>query len=518
MAEPTPYDVVPYTSYPYPRSHPDRLHVVGTLFGMSPAPVTSCRVLELGCASGGNLIPMACHLPEAEFVGIDLATRHIEPGRKMIEELGLENVRLELGSILEVDASWGAFDYVICHGVYSWVNTEVREKILSICSDLLRPQGIAYISYNTYPGWHMREMVRHMMCYHVAQFEEPRQRVAQARALIDFLARFAPTESSQGVLLKEELDLISRVSDDYLYHDFLEELNEPLYFHQFAEQARAHRLQYLGEAEFHTMLAKGLPDEVEKTLGRIAHDITAFEQYMDFVRNRSFRCTLLCHEDVALARDVAPERLTDLRVASALKQVDEPGGAPGEVAFRTPSGRHARTADPATKAAFHVLSRRWPEALPFRALAADVAALSKGADGRDGDALTQHLAAELLFCHSRDVVELHSWTPPIRRRPPERPRAPLIARLQASRTPTVTNLRHEAARLDPVTERLLPMLDGETSRRELVERLAGLAQQGALDLERRGQKVRDPAQVRELLEEVVSDALDRLGQMALLEG
>ena len=128
MTEATPYDLVPYTSFPCPRTHPDRMNLVARLCGMNPAPITACRVLELGCASGGNLIPMAFHLPSSEFVGVEIASRQIEPGHKSIEALGLTNIRIENASILEVDESWGIFDYIICHGVYSWVPAEVQCK------------------------------------------------------------------------------------------------------------------------------------------------------------------------------------------------------------------------------------------------------------------------------------------------------------------------------------------------------------------------------------------------------
>ena len=96
------YDTVPYTSLPYSGTHPDRLCTIGRLFGMQPAHPTSCRVLELGCASGGNLLPMAEMLPNSEFVGIDLSQRQIEEGRENIEELGIGNLRLLHADISEL--------------------------------------------------------------------------------------------------------------------------------------------------------------------------------------------------------------------------------------------------------------------------------------------------------------------------------------------------------------------------------------------------------------------------------
>jgi cyclopropane fatty-acyl-phospholipid synthase-like methyltransferase len=150
------YDEVPYSSYPYARTQPDRLCTLGRLFGLVPAEPSQCRVLELGCASGGNLVPMAERAPESRFVGVDLSARQIADGQRMIDALGLSNVELRHGDIAAVDASWGEFDYVICHGVYSWVPPHVQERILAICSEQLAPRGIGYVSYNTYPGWHVR--------------------------------------------------------------------------------------------------------------------------------------------------------------------------------------------------------------------------------------------------------------------------------------------------------------------------------------------------------------------------
>ena len=83
MADPTartPYDEVPYTSYSFPETHPDRMATVAHLFNLKPPPPDRCRVLELGCASGGNLAPMAALYPESEFLGIDLSRVQIEQG------------------------------------------------------------------------------------------------------------------------------------------------------------------------------------------------------------------------------------------------------------------------------------------------------------------------------------------------------------------------------------------------------------------------------------------------------
>ena len=110
------YDEVPYPSFPYSQSHPDHLATIATLFRLDP-PVRPYRVLELGCAAGGNLIPMAIEKPDCEFVGVDYSTRQIDGGLSVVEELQIENLRLKAASILEIDESYGMFDYILCHGV-----------------------------------------------------------------------------------------------------------------------------------------------------------------------------------------------------------------------------------------------------------------------------------------------------------------------------------------------------------------------------------------------------------------
>jgi SAM-dependent methyltransferase len=216
----TSYDDVPYDSFPYPQTHPSKLAVTATLFGLAPPDVATCRVLELGCAAGGNLIPMAEALPAAEFVGVDLSARQISDGERLTRAAGITNVSLRAASITDIEESYGTFDYIVCHGVYSWVPPNVQDRIFDVCAARLAPNGVAYVSYNTYPGWHMRGMIRDMMRYHALRFDGPDERVGQARALLDFLAQSTQKDAgAYGVLLRSELELLRRQSDQYLYHE-----------------------------------------------------------------------------------------------------------------------------------------------------------------------------------------------------------------------------------------------------------------------------------------------------------
>lgn len=146
------YDETPYPGRAYAHPHPDYMAVLATLLGLNPPPVACCRVLEIGCASGANLIPMALSLPGASFIGIDISPRQIAEGQRTIDALGLTNITLLVRDLQEVGDELGQFDYIIAHGVYSWAPAPVRDRLMALTKRCLAPNGIAYISYNTYPG------------------------------------------------------------------------------------------------------------------------------------------------------------------------------------------------------------------------------------------------------------------------------------------------------------------------------------------------------------------------------
>src|SRR3954469_1210034 len=429
---PTSYDSIPYEGFPYGQTHPDRLATVARLFGMKAAPPERCTVLELGCAAGDNLIPMASELPGSRFLGLDLSSRQIEDGRRTIGALGVGNVELLHRSILDVDDDLGRFDYVICHGVYSWVPPEGQARILSICDRNLAPGGVAYVSYNTLPGWHLRGMVRDMLRYHSARFDEPGERIRQSRALLEFLSSSAPTEGSFGPLLREEADLLRDRRDSYLFHEFLEESNEALYFHEFVERAAAAGLQFLGEADTAAMASSAFPEEVRAELSNLAPDIVHAEQYLDFLRDRGFRQTLLCHPDVALERTIDPSVLEDLHVASPLRPAPE--DEPGSEGFIGPGNRSLTTTDPLAAAAFRRLGEAWPAWVPFPQLVDD----ARGAAGREGSDRAEDasgLGARLLALFmSTGFLELHAMPPHFVLEPGERPAAAPLARHHAEST------------------------------------------------------------------------------------
>lgn len=518
----TRYDQIPYKSFPFPQAHPDRLATIATLFGMRPPLLETCRVLELGCASGGNLIPMAERFPQGKFLGIDASRRHIQDGQVVVKELGLRNIELHHEDILQFDAGDQEYDYIIAHGVWSWVPDAVQNKMLEICRTHLAPQGLAYISYNTYPGWHLREMIREIMKYRARSFDSPAAQLNQARGLLAFLSNSVSTENNPyGMLLKQEVEALSRFDDYYLQHEHLEEVNTPLYFHQFAERAEAADLQYLGEADFGVMSQDGFPDHVRAMLQTVSRDLIETEQYMDFLRNRSFRQTILCRRDIALDRLLSVERLLKLRVASDSVPDSQPVdlNPSVKVGYRR---RHSvlNTSNPLVKAALHHLSSVWPNSVPFVELASIVrSSISGQATILDADVLSpasRQLAETLIRCYATAHIDLHVADACFVREISEKPQASALARRQAAAATSVTNRRHEMVQVDDFQRNLLTLLDGTRTQQQLIDALVGLITGCELVVYQSQRRITDAAEARHLTQETLPGALQGLARAALL--
>jgi methyltransferase-like protein/SAM-dependent methyltransferase len=308
-----------YPGFVIPQAHPERLAATAKLYGMNPASAGQCRVLELGCGTGTNLNWLASYLPESEFVGIDLAEAHIHQAQKGATELELRNVSFSQTDILAVtEETFGKFDYIIAHGVFSWVPEPVRQKILELYSELLNPEGVGFISYNVYPGFYRRQIVRDIMLYFGQRFADPMEKVQQGVALIDFLTAQTVDSPIYHELLKYELEGFSRRSAENLYHDDLFEFNQPFYFTEFIAEAEKFNLKFLSESDYLPTQRRNKP-EVAEAFQNISRDPIEFEQYLDFLECRRFRQTLLCKKAVTLETEISPHRVKEFYLSSLLR-------------------------------------------------------------------------------------------------------------------------------------------------------------------------------------------------------
>jgi methyltransferase-like protein len=480
MDQSNPYDELLYTGYPFAQSHPDRLATLALLFGMRPSAVESCRVLELGCGDGANLIPIAFGLPESRCVGIDLSTLATAKAKAMSDALDLRNLDIQRMSLLDISSDFGQFDYIIAHGLYSWVEPVVQDKILSICKTHLAPQGVAYVSYNTYPGGYLRRMIREMMLFHVRGIADPVERVGQARGLIKFLAESLPKSDDYAVFLEKELDRTSAREDCAIFHDELSEINSPVYFREFIERAAQHSLQYLTEAHLLDSQINLFHPDAAAALEKEGVGLIAQEQYLDFLKCRRFRQTLLCHDQVSLDRSLKPELVMQMYVASSARPVSARpiiASANANEEFRAANGVVMATPDPLAKAAMTLLGEVWPQSISFDQLLSKARRMLAGVDGgvspESANQENTELCEFLLKNYRVDVVELHAHQPKFEILASERPVVSPLARLQARQETTITSLRHTSVELkDSLVRQLLLLLDGTRDRTALLRELA----------------------------------------------
>ena len=323
----TAYDNLRYNNLANPNTHPGRLFVLAKLAGLNPAPLDTCRVLELGTSEGTNLIGMAVAMPQASFTGVDLAHLPIERGNALLAKLKLSNVALQTGDLLELGAEFrdrhGPFDYILTHGIYGWTPPQVGEKVLELARLCLAPDGVAFVSYNTLPAGHIRQMVRDMLLYHTGGIDDPQERLKSAREFLTVLALGRPEPEYFDAAAADYASTLLKHSDSALFHDDLAPLYQPVHFHEFIDRAAVHGLQYCGEATGYNPPRNLKKEAIEAARQNSGGNFIREQQYLDFLRMRGFRQTLLCHQEIAVKHDWSPSDIAGCFAHTTAVEVTE---------------------------------------------------------------------------------------------------------------------------------------------------------------------------------------------------
>jgi SAM-dependent methyltransferase len=461
------YEEVPYDSLPHRKSHPDHLAAMAALCDIDAPPVDTARVLEIGCASGGNLLPIAEVLPNATLLGVDLSPRQIDAGQQAINEIKLQNVELRCLNLMDFPADVGEFDYIIAHGVYSWVPLPVRVKLLEVCRRHLSPNGIAYISYNTFPGWRYRQVAREMMLYAAEGAATQAERIKRGREFLALVANLILDGGPTRDALRSMEKGIAEFRDRYLAHDHMAEVNEPCYFSDFVRDAAGHGLRYLRDSEAEADQWHRLPGAAQEGISKLTADPVSREQYADFFVVRAFRSSLLCRAD-AIAK-TRGKLIQKLFVASNQPETPLGNDAQGKpvIQFGTAPFK-VGVSDPGAIAVLRELRNAWPSALPFSQLAETLSRNSP--EYSDAKKAVDALIYLLQTYHRFVIIELFSrpWNE-IAPVPPTWPRITRYARWQAENSPMVTTLRHQGMALDAPNRMLLSLLDGTRDLDALVQ-------------------------------------------------
>ena len=294
------YSELGYKSMPFPYTTPATLEAYAALVGISAPNPKTARVLELGATYGGNIISQALFNPDATFVGIELSQEQVEKGNEVIANAGLTNVSLVQSDIASIGSEIGTFDYIIAHGVYSWVDDGVKDALLRLIDEHLAEDGIAYISYNTYPGWHTMDEVRQLMMFSnrdKAQFNH-KEKVLHGKTVGSIVGsqilKYDNLKERNSKFLGA-LRSVMQKDEYYVGHDHLEPNNDPVYFYQFNDHLGAHNLAYLCDADLTLSMVRSFDADIADTLDKLAlNDHVAQEQYLDFMLDTTFRKSIIC--------------------------------------------------------------------------------------------------------------------------------------------------------------------------------------------------------------------------------
>jgi SAM-dependent methyltransferase len=478
VTAPDPYDQLPYTDHAYAESHPDRLSVVARLSGWEPPAVVGARILELGCGRGGNLLPIAAGLPGARLVGVDRAARQIEEATAIARAVRLDNVELVASPVERFEPDQ-AFDFIICHGLCSWVPPATRRSLLATIGSALAPGGVAYVSFNCLPGWYERLAARDWL------------RSFPGTAPPASLAWLRDAISPELADYRRRIDAITKRLEEtdaaYARHEYLAEEHHPQLVSELLAEAGKAGLAYLGDAIPSGTALELLPKPVSERASALG--VAAGQQVIDFVQCTAFRRALFVRRADAEARawthpaHLDRRALDSLRIRSRLRPHDAADPQAGTERFDGPGGLALLQSAPGVRRVLHQLARVAPRSMPFAELAS-AAAIPPG-ELRD-EAFDLWLATGTISLHVREPGPPEAET--ARR---DHPEAAALARWHAAHGGALTNRWHEEVELDdPLLRTLLARLDGSRSVDDLARELGQSGPTATLDTDARLQLLR----------------------------
>lgn len=465
-------DELVYADLAFLHTHPGHLAAVAALCGLPPPPVYGCRVLELACGTGFNLLAMSRSLPGGRFVGVDLSAANVRHGQRTAAAAGIDAVELRAGRLEDVDASFGQFDYVIAHGIFSWTTPETQRALLRVMRDRLTPTGLGYVSYNTHPGWGFRRALRDAMLLFDAPTAAPAERVRRAKEAVGrFIETLPVKDTLYHKVLQDEFTGIANDSVPYILAEHLAAENRPLLFTEFAAMLAAADLQYVAESRFATSGFAQTGDDLA-ALDAVGDDLIRREQLHDLRWQRYFRQSVVCPAGRAVPRAPDPEAMKHLWLTPEVEWVEAAGELTDAKADTV-----RRPADGTTWPVADTMLRRFVRRL-HRAQGRPLPAAAFVPDARDAvplpvtDAQYLDLIAQVIPWGVRDDLwHVSAAAPQFAADPGDRPRACPLARHQATAGPAVTNRLHRTGTLDEPDRELLVRLDGQATRDELAAAL-----------------------------------------------
>jgi SAM-dependent methyltransferase len=394
MAIIDPYDEVPYSCRPIEWTAPERLTLTSLLHGGPRLPRGDYWVLELGCGNGANLLPQAYYREHATFVGVDGASSQIEIAKARKSELGLSNVEFIHADFTSADDRLsGQFDYIVGHGIFSWVSDQVRDSLLRLCARRLRPGGLLYLNYNANPGWSVRGMVREFLIAQTAGIAAGlRARAKAAQEVASRMAASLPNgDQAYSRLLAGEFTFVCENDLSYIAHEYLAEHNRAYWRSEFMALVRSHGLEFVADADFNYASGR-IPDDLVPRLSEQQIRGRGVDDTVDLLCYRQLHSPILTSSPF-VRRPPDLDEFANLTIASCLTA--NGSNAQGHSMHLHPSGYQVEAKEELLSIAFARLRAVWPRGMRVGAIFPDVT----------------HVKDDLMLLHRNGLLELRCVEP-----------------------------------------------------------------------------------------------------------
>lgn len=498
--------------------HPENLFGFSTIFGLKAQDCREARVLELGCKSGHELIAFASQYPNSEFIGIDPSDIAIEDAQKNIEALRLKNIRFHCMKLEDAAIEdLGLFDYIIVNNVFSLVEPSAQKALFTCCQKNLKEYGVAYVSHNTLPGWNMAKSIREIVRFHTENYYIPAEKSHQARLLLSFLKDNIPDKNSPyGILLNQEINLLQ--DNDYLFSHYLSDCNQPYYFHEFMSEASQHQLQYLCDTAIETMFVGNFSENIRNQFNSISNDLIKTEQYLDFLTNRRFRSSLLCHANVTLNRNLTPQRLQSfyfrglLQSAVPFSQIDIHANHSYE--FKSLNGIHFSSANALELALIKILIEN-KHPLSEEQITKKMSALFSE---QAPNILKETVLTIVLRLFLGGAIALYMDDKTYCQNASETPLVSNLTRLQAKNGYKITSQLGDNVVVDDFARLFIQQLDGNHDKKALVKKMMAHFERQDLKLSINGVENQNQEHIKQYVSQTTETLLQNMAENALLIG
>lgn len=509
MSLPTSYDTTFFRSKLHRGRHIESIHTNCLLRGVQTEAPFNARVLEIGCATGHAIIPMATEYPQAQFVGVDPSNAQIQEGASCSSKLGLSNIDFRCGTVSDVIGKTEKFDYILCHGVISWVSNEDRAKILNTIQQSLSSNGVSLISYNVAPGSTLRQSLWKSLkeiTHSASSLSEARSLLKDYIAIIEF-----DYERPYQILLYQEIERILSESDSYLVHEVFASQNYAFSYREFSNMVSEYGLTQIGDVRPHRngmnrLNSSHVPDDAYQAFSRLQKNLLSTDLLLDGTTGLPFRESIVISSNRIADEIIDFDKYYTLSYSIASCQILE-NQEDDSISVRAASGRIEKIAHQLLKDIFNLLASFRPNFVPFSIIQKQFSL---------EDPLL--IARALSECINREVVLVSNYPPVVATSVFAHPNTTEYLRLLSSQQQdcNFTNLLYETVEVDPLAAKFLQHLNGQTDKDAIQNLVKIWLNSGQGSIRADGVVVEDLNEIEQNLPTLVESTLQTLRKGGLL--